>query len=259
MFTATRRFTLTIILCVAAAGCSDDSANNATGDSGPTGDTGAITDSVSVTPATATFKQLTAYSAIKGKASLEATITGTPTKLELLADGKVVASATASPWTITWDTSAQADGVVKLSLKAENAAGSKTSDAVPVVVLNKGSEVAWTDGNSSEVIVPPSGYVEQHLRYHWTMPAGVTKLLAVLSWDKPGFKLELAVGLGNCPDSGTVATRKESETSPVLITYPESGTAALKQGMWFGHVQLMNSTKVLGLKTPFKIIGYLLK
>jgi hypothetical protein len=259
MFTATRRFTLTIIICVAVAGCSDDSANNATGDSGPSGDTGAITDSVSVTPATATFKQLTAYSAIKGKASLEATITGTPTKLELLADGKVVASAAASPWTITWDTSVQADGLVKLSLKAQNAAGSKTSDAVPVVVLNKGTEVTWKAGNSAVVIVPASGYVDQHLRYHWDMPIGVTKILAVLSWDKPGFKLELALGMGVCPDSGTVAIRKESETSALLVTYPESGTAALKQGQWFAHVQLMNSSKVLGKKTPFKVIGYLLK
>ena len=259
MQTITGRLTFTLILSMVAAGCGDDGGNTATLDGGATVDTVAAADSVTTTPATASFKQLKAYSAIKGKASLEATVTGVPAKLELLADAKVVATLTAAPWTFSWDTSAQADGLVKLALKATNAGGSKTSDAVSVVLLNKGAEITWKDGNSATVIVPTSGYVEQHLRYHWDMPAGVTKVLAVLSWDKPGFKLELAIGMGNCPDSGTVASRKESETSPVLVTYPESGAAALATGLWFGHVQLMNSTKVLGKQTPFKIIGYLLK
>lgn len=259
MFRSMCTLTFTLILSLIVVGCGDDDGGSTTKDSGLVADTGATTDSVSTTPATASFKQLKAYSSIKGTASLEATVSGTPTKVELLAAAKVVATLTAAPWTFSWDTSGQADGLVKLALKATNAAGSKTSDEVSVVILNKGSEISWKAGNSNTIIVPTSGYVDQHLRYHWDMPAGVTKILAVLSWDKPGFKLELALGMGTCPDSGTVATRKESETSPLLVTYPESGSAALASGQWFGHVQLMNSTQVLGKNTPFKVIGYLLK
>ena len=107
--------------------------------------------------------------------------------------------------------------------------------------------------------MPPTGYVDQHLRYHYDMVSGVKKIINVLTWGSSEFKLELAIGMGVCPSSGTTAVKKESYTSPLLLTYPESGTAALKSGQWFAHVQLMNSTKVLGKKTPFKVIGYLLK
>ena len=263
-----RNWTITLTLLLALAftfGCSDDTSSN--NNNTPKQDTGSTTadkgsvqaDAAATAPPSASFKVLKPYSSVKGSASLEATVTGTAAKLELLADGKTVATLTTSPWTFTWDTSALADGVMKLSIKATNSAGSKTSTETPVVVLNKGSEISWKAGNSGTVIVPTTGYVDQHLRYHWDMLAGVTKIITVLTWDKPGFKMELALGMGTCPHSGTTAIKKESETSPLLVSYPETGTAALTTGQWFAHVQLMNGTSVLGQQTPFKVIGYLLK
>lgn len=207
------------------------------------------------------FKSLTSYSVVKGTTSLEIVVTGTASKAELLADGKVVSTLTASPWTFSWDSSGVSDGLVKLQVKASAGSSTVSSTEVPVVILNKGVEATWTDGNSGEVIVPSTGYVEQHLKFHWKMPLGITKVLSLLTWDKEGFKLELAIGVGNCPDSGTTAAKQESATSPAVVTFANAGGQAIPEAQWFGHVDLVNETdtNILGKKTAFKITTYLLK
>jgi hypothetical protein len=181
------------------------------------------------------------------------------TKLELLVDGKLEATASAAPFSFSWDTSKRPDGIAKHSLKAYvGGTAVDGKDLLPVIVLNNGSEVSWKDGNSGKVIVPASGYVDQHLKHHWTMPGGVKKVIALLHWDVPGFKLELQIGVGECPDNGTTAAKAESEISPTVVEWgPASGTIPAN-AMWFAHVQLMNSAKVLGKETPFSLKAFLI-
>ncbi len=257
---------LSLVVCLVAFGslaCSDDT-------KAPTPDTKAATPDAQVAKEAtvakdgqsapeASFSELKPYDAVKGSASVKADAPAGVTKLELLVDGKSVATLTASPWTFTWDTAPTADGVVKLSLKASTASASSTSKELPVVVLNKGLEVTWKDGNTGTVTVPATGYIDQHIKKHYEMPDGVTKVIALLGWDQPGFKLELTIGVGECPDNGVIAAKGESPTSPVAVEYaPKTGTIP-KAAMWFSHVQLMNPNDVLGKDTPFWLKTYLLK
>lgn len=255
-------FVLLALVTLAPVACSDDT-------QAPAPDTKAATPDVGVAKEatvgkdggapSASFSELKAYDAVKGSASVKADAPAGVTKLELLADGKTVATLTASPWTFSWDTAPLADGIVKLSLKATGAGGSSTSKELPVVVLNKGIEVTWKDGNTGKVTVPASGYIDQHLKHHYEMPDGINKVIGVLGWDKPGFTLELMIGVGECPDNGTVAAKGESTSSPAAVEYATPSGTIPKAAMWFSHVQLKNSTEVLGQETTYTLKTYLLK
>lgn len=247
---------LTLALLL-AGGCGDDGAENQDPDGG-----GNTPDSTAATAAPkVSFSDLKAYTAVKGTATVKVKVEGTATKLELLVDGKVAATVDKAPWSISWDTSKMQDGLCKLSLKGYAGSKSGSSEQLPVVVLNKGAKINWKDGDKGKIIVPKSGYVDQHLKYHWDMPTGVTQIIVLLGWDNSTnvYELELALGKGTCPDSGTTAVRKQSKDSPLPVPYPDKVAGNLGTGQWFAHVQLMNSTKVLGTETPFTLTGYLIK
>lgn len=207
-----------------------------------------------------TFTELKDYDPVKGEVKVKAGVTAGVTKLELLAAGSVVATATASPWELTWDTTKSTDGIIKLALKATSGSISGTSPEMPVVVLNTGEEAKIYDwpATNPKVTVPKGGYVDQHLKFHYVMPTGVTRVISVVYWDEPGFTLELKIGQGECPDAGTVAAGSESATSPCMTQYGPGGTIP-PSSMWFSHVQLKNPNDVLGRETPFLIRVYLLK
>ena len=250
-------FSVVLALTV-AVGCGDDTTGDDKKDGGtvPTAD-----QTVATTAPKVSFNDLKAYSMAKGTAKIMAVVTGTATKLELLADGKAVVTLDKAPWEFSWDTTKATDGIVKLSIKGYAGTKSSTSDETAVVVLNVGQEAKWKAGNSAKIIVPTSGYIEQHLRYAYDMPAGIAQIITVLTWEKDGFELELAIGVGNCPESGTTAAKKQSKTSPVVISYPDKVKGKLGTGQWFAHVDLMNRTdpKISGKETPFKVVTYMLK
>jgi len=229
-----------LIAVFVAVGCGDDSSTSPT-DTLVVADGGAISSS---------FKSLTQYSVAMGEMSLETDTTGSATKVELLADGKVVASATTAPFTIKWDTTSQADGVVKLSLKAHGA----TSEEIPVVVLNNGEAVAFTEGETQTMTIVAN--TDTDVKVHWTMPAGVKKVIGVLFWKNAEFKLEIAIGTGNCPHSGETAASNTSDTSPVVTEF--GGTTNLASVMWFSHAKVMN-TGLEGKSTELTFKAFLLK
>lgn len=254
-------FLVSTLTALLALGCSDDTSSGTDSGTQDSSTQDGSTSSGDASVATATFKALKAYSVVKGSATIEATVTGTPTKLELLVDGVAAASLTAAPWSFTWDSTKTSDGLRKLSLKATAGAGAKTSAEITVVVLNKGEEVTWLAGNSGTVTVPSTGYVEQHLKFHWMMGTGFKQAIGLLFFDNTsdGFNLELALGVGTCPHSGTTAKKLAGKTSPVVVIYPDAPGNALGSGQWFAHVDLMNPKDVLGKNTPFNIKVYLLK
>ncbi len=248
-----------VLLAMALAlGCGDDTTND---DGKKDGGTTTPDQTVATTAPKVAFKNLKAYSVAKGTAKITADVTGTATKLELLVDGKAAVTLDKAPWEFSWDTTKAKDGIAKLTIKGYAGTKSATSDETAVVVLNNGEVAKWKSGHSAKIIVPTSGYVNQHLRYAYDMPAGVSQIINVLTWEKTGFELELAIGVGTCPHSGTTAAKKQSKTSPVVISYPEKITGKLGTGQWFAHVDLMNTTDtaISGKETPFNVETYLLK
>ena len=242
-------------------GCGDDTADNDDNTKLDAGGTPIADQKVAAKAPEVSFSGLTAYTALKATATIKTEVKGTATKLELLADGKVVATLAKAPWEFSWDTTKAKDGIVKLSLKGHADTKSATSKETAVVVLNKGELAKWVIPAKGKIIVPASGYVEQHLRFGYPMVAGVTEVISILSWDKAGYELELAIGAGTCPESGKTAAKKQSKTSPVVVTYkPPSGTLPTTTP-WFAHVDLMNRTEkaISGKDTPFQVVTYLLK
>ena len=231
--------------------CSDGSDPQGQPDSGPVADT-------AVGKTSAKLKGVKAYDSLKGTAQLEVEVQGTPTKVELLSGSDVVATADSAPFTLSWDTTGQKDGIVELKVRCDGD-DTMTSEAVKLVVLNKGSEATFTDGTGADIAVPKdSPYVDQHLKHHWTMGAGITRVIGVLYWDDQALELELAIGMGTCPHSGTKAADVKGKTGAIGVEY---GTGqALTEGKWFAHVDLVNKTDdaVKGKTVPYTVKAYLL-
>lgn len=213
------------------------------------------TDTVSVAPA-AEFKALSAYDGIQGTKEITTTVSASVDKLELLADDKAVAEATKAPFTISFDSTKVSDGVVKLKLKAYAGTKSAESDVIAVVIYNNGEKATWLAGNSGTMTIT-SG-MDNHLKYHWNMPDSVKQVIAVLFWKEQGFKMELAVGTGTCPHSGTKAMDTKGNDSPIHLVFGD-GKANLTICQWFAHAGATNEADMLDKSTEMRIEVYLLK
>jgi hypothetical protein len=192
---------------------------------------------------------------VSGALPVEAVLR-TPGELTLWAGETQVGRVDKAPFRFSWDTSKVADGLVKLSVRR----GGKVVDSARVVVLNKGSEVFFKNGSSGKVVVPPTGYAHQHLRYHFDLAEGAREVLAILTWDQPGFDLELALGRGTCPHHGEQVAAEHGTGSPVIVSHRVAAEGAtLPTGQWFAHVRLLNADKVLGQETPFSVRAYVMR
>jgi len=204
------------------------------------------------------FKGVEAYTGHKGTVTIAVETFGGVNKVELLADGgKVLASATTAPFDLSWDTSSSDDGIVKLKLRSTDGVIVHTSDELPVIVYNTGQRVTLKESAEQEMTIPVGPALEFDLKWHWTMPADVTRIIAVAWWTNAAFKTDLALGTGECPDNGTEAKRVASDTSPVVTEY--KGSAALTKVMWFAHVGPTNKSEVEGQKTKVSTHVYLLR
>jgi Bacterial Ig domain len=213
------------------------------------------TDTVSVAP-TAEFKALSAFDGIQGTKEITATVSASVDKLELLADDKAVAEVTKAPFSISFDSTKVSDGVVKLKLKAYAGTKSAESDAITVVIYNNGTKATWLAGNSGTMTIK-SG-MDNHLKYHWNMPDSVKQVIAVLFWKDKSFKMELAVGTGTCPHSGTKAMDVKGDTSPLPLVFGD-GKTNLTVCQWFAHAGATNEPDMLDKSTVMTIEAYLLK
>lgn len=244
-----------MVLCLGFGGllmvsCGDDGAAPADPDGSVSADT-----TPAVAPS-AEFKALTDYEGIQGTKEITATVSSSVDKLELLADDKVVAEATAAPFTISFDSTKAKDGVVKLKLKAY--AGTKTaeSDVVAVVIYNSGEKATWVDGNSGTMTIQTG--VDNHLKYHWIMPDSIKQVIAVVFWKDTGYKMELAVGTGGCPHSGTTALSVKGDASPLHLVFGD-GKSNLTVCQWFAHAGATNESELVGKSTVLTFEVYLLK
>jgi hypothetical protein len=249
---------IAVLAALLAFGCGDDNGDTkgdgpvTTPDSAaPDGGTGGDASAPS-----ASFSELEAYSAVIGTKEVKVEVKNAD-KVELLADGKVVATATAAPFTISWDTTKTSDGITKLTLKAYAGSASAESDELPVVVLNTGQEVTFDEGGDQTMNIVAG--VDNHVKVHWTMPNDIKKVIGVVFWDNAEFNnMEGAVGTGWCPHSGTKAADATSTTSPVVVEYSDPNGSKLGTVQWFLHAGAVDETPLVGKSTKMTFVGYLL-
>jgi hypothetical protein len=183
-------------------------------------------------------------------------------RTELLVDDVVVGESTAEPFSIDWDSTGAADGVRSVRVAAYDAAGNRgDSDPVPVFVANAGQEAILDEdpdqapGFFESVFSVPaswSGNNEQiDRKYHWSMPAGISRVVTVLLFDPAaGFELNFSTGTGWCPDSGQAMVEVSENDGEILLEHAPG--AALAEGQWFIHVGGTNAADMKGLSVPFQ-------
>ncbi|MBI5482001.1 MAG: Ig-like domain-containing protein [Deltaproteobacteria bacterium] len=184
-------------------------------------------------------------------------------RTELLVDGVAVAESTQEPFTIDWDSTAAADGVRSLQVAAYDAAGNRgESEVVPVFVVNAGQEPILdedpdqTAGFFAATFSVPAnwgGSNEQiDRKYHWTMPAGIGRVVTVLLFDPTvGFELNYSTGTGWCPDSGQAMVELSENDGEILLEFAPG--VALPEGQWFIHVGGSNAADMKGQTAAFRV------
>ena len=182
-------------------------------------------------------------------------------RTELLVDGVKVAESTVEPFSIDWDSTAAADGVRTLQVAAYDAAGNRgESDATPIFVVNTGTVVVFDetpalgDAFLQATFEVPSDWTTQEidLKWHWTMPAGMNRVLAVMLFDATvGFEFNWSVGTGWCPHSGVKQADLTESDGEILVDHAP-GTA-LAEGQWFAHVGSTNAADMKGQTAAFRV------
>lgn len=182
-------------------------------------------------------------------------------RAELLVDDAVVGESTQEPFTVDWDTTALADGVHTVQVAAYDAAGNRgASDPTPVFVVNTGTEVVFDETPTvvgdfvQEDFVVPANWTTQEIdiKWHWTMPAGVNRLLAVMLFDATvGFDFNWSAGTGWCPHSGVKQCELTENDGEILLDHAPG--AALAEEQWFVHVGSTNAADMKGQTASFKV------
>lgn len=62
-------------------------------------------------------------------------------------------------------------------------------------------EVDFTDGSSGTYTIDSAS--DDHVKHHFDMPEGTTRLEATATWSETEWEMALDVGTGMCPHSGT--------------------------------------------------------
>lgn len=160
--------------------------------------------------------------------------------LRLYADEALVDQCDEGACAFQWDVSDLADGEVILSFEAEDLAGNVDWRDRPVLVVNDGTMVAFTEGAGTANWIIPEAWelMDIDLKYHFEMPAGVSATLAALQWTRTEWPFELAVGTGTCPHSGTTFALGETDGGQVILRH---AAADLQQSAydpltWFVHL-----------------------
>ncbi len=99
------------------------------------------------------------------------------------------------------------------------------------------NELVLDGGGRMTMSIPLVGtaYVSTEVKDHYTMPAGIKKVIVNISWDMAGWDLNLAIGTGDCPDDGVAkASRNGVSSGPVTLEFKADGEA-LEEGRWFVH------------------------
>ena len=145
-------FSLMMVLALlfVGVGCSADTVSGGMEGEGEVNDT---------TPPSISIVNPVANAELKGEFTLQASVTddGTIAKVDYYADGELIGTSAAAPWTFVWNTVTPGDGPVTLQAKAFDAANNQgVSTTVPVKIKN-GLALRFTNTTSTSVTIAPSG------------------------------------------------------------------------------------------------------
>jgi len=194
------------------------------------------------TPPTVELAGLTLPYILSGQATLE--VAGTDNielaALRLFIDGVEQTGCTVDSCQVSWDTLTVADGPAELTAEAVDGAGNVTTTVRPVVVVNDGTVVSFTDGAGSGLYTIPANWavLELHQKYHFDMPGGVTELMAIGQWYGLDWQMEVDLGIGFCPDSGVTQVEEFDAGGQIVVIYTaaDHGVAEFAPEQWFLHI-----------------------
>ncbi|MBN1945592.1 MAG: hypothetical protein JW797_07935 [Bradymonadales bacterium] len=173
-------------------------------------------------------------------------------EVRLLVGGEVEDVLTESPFTFTFDTTGLEDGALDLAVEAEDKAGNSSGAELTGMVVNEGIEPEYLEDNIFTWTIPGNWrVVDFHRRLHFTMPSGITRVMAVIQWDRPEWDLELAIGTGICPHQGVRYAYDEAFGGQLIVTHTaeELSLSEYPQGeTWFLHLAPgteLNTTEAL--------------
>ncbi len=133
---------------------------------------------------------------------------------------------------------AGASAVYVMTRPAKTPAGTPGSSGNQTSATNATSDLLATDGGGRMTMSIPlvgTAFVTTDVKDHYTMPPGMRKVTVNISWDKAGWDLNLAIGTGDCPDSGVAkASQNNVDAGPVVLEFKADGDA-LDEGRWFVH------------------------
>ena len=201
----------------------------------------------------------------QGQVTLTATVddpNGTDV-LMLMVDGEEVDRSESAPHELSWDPTGLPDGAVEMRLVTADSLENTTEVNLDGVVVLQGQVVAFDDGDGSGMFFIPEDYtpgMEVHHKYHWTMPAGITEIMAVAQWEEPGWALEVATGSGTCPHSGVSYGGDEAEGHQVVYHHEAADLSAdnYPEETHFVHVgeaSTMDLTQRTGEGTNFWLVA----
>ena len=118
-----------------------------------------------------------------------------------------------------------------------------------------GSDAKPVDGQVAGTFKVPANWDGNDetidLKYHFTMPAGMKRVVAVLTWEAAqGFNLNFSTGTGFCPDSGDMKLKTIKSGGEAVLQY--SPGSALEQMPWFIHLGAENAADMKGKSLAFK-------
>jgi len=243
----------------AAAGCD----GSGEGDSGDAGDTDQdLQDPV------VTMDNVALYQGLFGTFGVEVTATddvGIST-VELLVGGEVAASSNADPFTISWDTTATADGIASIAVRATDTSG-KTAETTPldVVVVNDGYAIEFyeEEGFSGEIVIPdPYTGTEVDMRHHWDAPEAASRILSIVLFTVPAeqaeWEVNLDIGTGWCPDSGVTLDTMTVTPGDEPVVFDSEPAADYPGGgqMMFYHLRPLSPALHAGESIGYEIHAF---
>jgi len=125
-----------------------------------------------------------------------------------------------------------------LKQPAKSPAGTHGPPANNTNATNSTSEVLITDGNNRMTLSIPlvgTSFVSTDIKDHFTLPPDVGKVTVNMSWDRSGWDLSLAMGVGDCPDNGTVKASAQNVNAGPLTLEFKGGCGGCPEGQWFVH------------------------
>ena len=137
-----------LALLFASAGCSADEM------------TGGIEETPEdTTPPSVSLTNPVANAALKGEFTLQVSVSddGQVAKVEFYADGALIGTSTAAPWTFVWNTIPPGDGPVTLQAKAYDTANNQGVSQTVTVTIKNGLELRFTNTTPTSVTIAPDG------------------------------------------------------------------------------------------------------